>query len=99
MVFTDTPDAAFDFENFNGHHGSITYYLKQNHIYPYHLLTKYSLAIPLKCTTAIDIIDAFTSEFIYVSCGRNPVSDQRFSSIKKSILLTASCEEWHESLG
>jgi len=66
MVFTDTPDAAFDFENFNGHHGSITYYLKRNHIYPHHLLTKYSLAIPLKCTTAVDIVDAFTNEFICV---------------------------------
>jgi len=65
MILTDTPDAAFDKVSMDimgplptSHEGNSYILTIQD------LLTKHSLAIPLKHAGAIDVADAFVNEFI-----------------------------------
>jgi len=65
MILTDTPDAAFDKISMDimgplptSHEGNSYILTIQD------LLTKHSLAIPLKHAGAIDVADAFVNEFI-----------------------------------
>lgn len=67
MVLTDTPDAAFDKISMDvmgplptSHSGNSYILTIQD------LLTKYSLAIPLEHAGAVDIVEAFTNEFICI---------------------------------
>jgi len=65
MILTDTPDAAFD-KIFMDIMGSLpTSHERNSYILTIQdLLTKHSLAIPLKHASAIDVADAFVNEFI-----------------------------------
>lgn len=65
MVLTDTPDAAFDKISMDimgplptSHNGNSYILTIQD------LLTKYSLAIPLRHAGAVDVAEAFTNDFI-----------------------------------
>ncbi|KAL6419799.1 hypothetical protein ACFW04_011187 [Cataglyphis niger] len=65
MVLTDTPDSAFDKVSMDIMGPLPTTRSGNNYILTIQdLLTKYSLALPLKHAGAIDVADAFTNEFI-----------------------------------
>ncbi|KAL6416637.1 hypothetical protein ACFW04_013288 [Cataglyphis niger] len=65
MVLTDTPDSAFNKISMDIIDPLPTTRSDNNYILTIQdLLTKYSLALPLKHAGAIDVADAFTNEFI-----------------------------------
>ncbi|KAL6421421.1 hypothetical protein ACFW04_013882 [Cataglyphis niger] len=65
MVLTDTPDSAFDKVSMDIMGSLPTTRSGNSYILTIQdLLSKYSLAVPLKHAGAIDVADAFTNEFI-----------------------------------
>ncbi|KAL6419073.1 hypothetical protein ACFW04_011595 [Cataglyphis niger] len=65
MVLTDTPDSAFDKVSMDIMGPLPTTRSGNSYILTIQdLLSKYSLAVPLKHARAIDVADAFTNEFI-----------------------------------
>jgi len=67
MILTDTPDAVFDKISMDIMGPFPTYHTGNSYIFTIQdLLTKHSLAIPLKHSGAIDVGDAFFNEFICI---------------------------------